>query len=101
MHDERVGLRFRETRFVQNEKLCVFIDARKHRLTLALMLDAQQMDDVRFPNRLVHVVSHAAAHLLKSFWNERGRAAKRYLCAELYQRPNVRARDAAVKDVAE
>ena len=60
-----------------------------------------KIDDVRVANRLVHVVRHAAAHLLKRFRHERGRAAKRDVRAEFRQRPDVRARDAAVKNVAE
>src|SRR5216110_3005829 len=46
MHDQHVGLGATETGFVQPEKAGVFADARKHRLALALVLDAQQVDDV-------------------------------------------------------
>jgi len=59
------------------------------------------VDDVCVANRLVNIVRNAATHLLKRLRHERGRAAKCHLRAEFRQRPDIRARHAAVKDVAE
>ncbi len=65
MHDQRIGFGPGQAGFVQAEKLRVFVDAGEHGLALALVLDAQQVDDVGVANGLLHVVGHAAAHLLE------------------------------------
>ena len=101
VHDERVGFGFLEARFVEAKERGVFVDARKHRLALALVLDAQEMDDVGVTNRFFHVVGDAATHLLKHARHQSCRAAERDLGAEFRERPNIRARDTAVEDVAE
>ena len=65
------------------------------------MLNSQEVDDIGIGQRVVHVVSHAAAHLLKDTRHQCAWAAEGDVGAELAQGPNVGSRDAAVKNVAE
>ena len=100
MHDDGVRLESREPLVCQAEERPVFADTREGGEPLALVLDAEQIDDVSVGEGVVDVVCHAATHLLEDAWHERRRAAERDVRAELGQRPNVRAGHAAVKNVA-
>ena len=46
MHDEGVGLGLGEARAVEAEEAGVFADTGEHRLALAFVLDAQEVDDI-------------------------------------------------------
>src|SRR5437867_7391071 len=101
MHNEHVGFGPGKTDFVQAKQVGIFVNAREHRLALAFVLDAQQVDDVRVGHGVINIVSHAAAHLFKNPGHKGGWTAKGDSSAQLGERPNVRAGDAAVENVAE
>ena len=85
----------------QAEERGVFAEAGEVFLPLPLVLDAQQVDDVGVREHVVEVVRDRAAELLELARHERARADERDARAELEQRVDVRARDAAEEDVAE
>src|SRR6266481_1207920 len=96
MHDERVGFGSSQARPVQTEEAGVFVEAGKHALALTLMLDTQQVNDVRIANRLIDIVGNAATHLFKDLWHECGGAAQGDFCSELRKGPDVGPSHAAV-----
>ena len=101
MHDNHVGFCPREALLVESEQGGVFIEAGEHRLALALVLDAQQVDDVGIGDGLLDIVGHPTAHLLEQARHERAGAAERHVRAEFGQRPDVGAGHPAVENVAQ
>ena len=101
MHDEGVGLEPRGALLGEAEEGGVFAEAGEVFLALALVLDAQEVDDVDLGQDGVDVVRDADAQLLELARDERAGADERDARAELEQRPDVRAGDAAEEDVAD
>ena len=100
MHDHGLRLGEGETFAVQAEEPGVLADARKHRLALALVLDAEEIDHIGVGQCFVQIIGHPTAHFLKHPRYECAGAAERDVGAELAQGPDVGAGHAAVKNVA-
>ena len=96
MHDHGLGLGERETVAVQAEELGVLADARKHRLALALVLDAEEIDHIGVGQSFVQIIGHPTAHFLKHSRHECAGAAEGDVGTELAQGPDIGAGHAAV-----
>src|SRR3954466_10230262 len=65
------------------------------------MLDAKEIDNIRIRDCFIDIVSDAAPHFFKDLRHQRGWSAKGDLGTQFGQRPNVRTRDPAVKNISE
>ncbi len=76
---------------------------RKCRFVLPLQLHAQHHDDVGIANRFVHIGGqrHAGRELRQFARQQRRRPAEHDIRAELRKQMNIRARHAAVRDIAD
>ena len=107
MHDERAGLRAGEAVGVHLVEARVLARARHEAAVHALVLHAQRHHDVRALDRAVevrldaHRRQAAFRRVAEAARQQRRRRAEHDVRAERRQRPHVRARDAAVQDVAD
>jgi competence protein ComEC len=99
VHDEHVRFEARHAGAVETELGAVLANARKHCLTLPLVLDAEQVHHVGIAQSLGHIPGDATAEFLEDLGDERGRTAQGDLGPEFAQRPDVRPRHAAEQDV--
>src|SRR5882762_9221086 len=59
------------------------------------------MDYVSIANSFVHIVGYTAAHLLENARHERGGTAEGHLRAQFGERPDIRAGNAAIENIAQ
>ena len=100
MHDHGLRLGEREAFAIEPEEPGVLADAWEHRLALALVLDAKEVDHICVGQCFVQIIGHTTAHFLEHPRHECAGAAERDVGAELAQGPDVGAGHAAVKNVA-
>src|SRR6185369_4595273 len=101
VHDDSVRLHPAGTGVVEAEHAGVFADGREMADALALVLDAEEHDDVGVGEGGAEVVRDLDAHRLEPVRHEGGGAHDGDVGAELGEGVDVGAGDAAEKDVAE
>ena len=101
MHDDDIGLGAGEGALGQAEVARVFVDRGEEVLALALELDAQHHDHVGVAHAGVQIAGASRPRLRSSGGSRVGGPTRRTVRAEGAQREDVRARHAAVQDVAD
>ena len=102
VHDDRIRLGQRQALRRQAVALEVFLRRRQQRAAHALVLQAQHDDHVDVLQAFVHVGEDPHAHLFQAARQQRVRADRAHFRhAQRGQRVDVRARHAAVQDVAD
>ena len=100
MHDQRVGFGGGELVVVEAEEVEILADRRHEAALHALGLQAQHHDDVDVFEALRHVVEDLDAEALDLGRQQRARRDDAHARAHGVEQMDVRARDAAVQDVA-
>ena len=100
MHDDRIGFRLFEPFRREAVERVIFARRGEIGAVHALVLEAEHHHDVGVADSLVHVGEAGDVHALHRGRGERRRRDDAHFIAEQGERENVRARDAAVENVA-
>ena len=101
VHDEAGGFQFFRAGLGKAEEGDIFAQAGEVFLALALVLDAEEVDDISLGEDFVDAVADADTELFKAFRDEGRRADQRDFRAEFEEAEDVRAGNAAEENIAD